>query len=56
MKPGDLILINGEDDARKTLQLLSSKNVGAVVTDPSYKYIRITSVPEEGGSHGRSEG
>jgi len=54
IKPGDLILIKGEEDARETLQLLSDKGIGAVVTDTTYKYIRITSVPDdpEGAGNG----
>ncbi len=56
LKPGDLITINGKEDARRTLQLLGNNGLGAVVTDMSYRYIRITSVPDdpEGGNHGRS--
>lgn len=54
IKPGDLILLKGEEDARETLQLLSDKGIGAVVTDTTYKYIRITSVPDdpEGADNG----
>lgn len=55
LKPGDLITISGKEDARRTLQQLGDKGLGAVVTDTSYRYIRITSVPDdpEGGNHGR---
>ena len=46
MRPGELIRINGEDDARKMLKELSKQGIGAVVCTVNYKWILITSVPD----------
>ena len=47
MKPGDIIQCANKTDCLDTLIKLSKAGYGAVVMDVSYKYIRITSVPEK---------
>ena len=50
-KKGDLIRIEGKEDAVRVLRQLNESGIGAVVTDTAYKYIRITLVSDdpEGG-------
>ena len=51
MKPGYIIQCANKTDCLDTLIKLGKAGYGAVVTDVSYKYIRITSVPEKDGRH-----
>ena len=47
LKVGDFIQCHGKEDCVNHLQSLVEEGYGAVVTDPSYTLIRITSVPEK---------
>lgn len=46
LKVGDFIQCHGKEDCVNYLQSLGEEGYGAVVTDPSYTLIRITSVPQ----------
>lgn len=46
LKVGDFIQCHGKEDCVNHLQILGEEGYGAVVTDPSYTLIRITSVPQ----------
>jgi len=47
MNVEDLIQCADIDDCKKTLADLSKAGYGAVVTDVSFRWIRITSLPDE---------
>ena len=46
LKVGDFIQCHGKEDCVNYLQSRGEEGYGAVVTDPSYTLIRITSVPQ----------
>ena len=46
LKVGDFIQCRDKQDCVNHLQILVEEGYGAVVTDPSYTLIRITSVPQ----------
>ena len=46
LKVGDFIQCRDKQDCENHLRILREEGYGAVVTDPSYTLIRITSVTE----------